>query len=258
MSPERPKRPIREKIDGPRLLQEVNLVLFDLDQVVAHSAVKAIEELKKILVEKLGDDVDLDFSASEITGFGQATIWALDRGYPRESVESLEEGVWGIDILQKADPIQGAIEIINWLTGVLKKEVGFHTSRSFDAKQMTQNWLASRISNFSNDLLEIRDRNDKREKHVFKAHNAVNKAKERGAVLAIEDSPDHARRILELADEEGVEIWVILVPYAKVPVDEDLREHEQLIVLDRNPETPDLWVVYEFLTGEEAPWVAQS
>ncbi len=252
-----PERPIREEIDGPRLLQGVNLVLFDLDQVVVESAAEVVEELKEILVEKLGDDVDLDFSASEITGPGQAIIWALDRGYPGESVKSLDKRVWGIDILQRADPIQGAIEIINWLTGVLKKEVGFHTSRPFYAERKTQDWLASRISNFSNDLLAIR-KNDEEEKHVFKARNAVNKAKKHGAVLVIEDSPDHARRILELADEEGVEIWVILVPYAKVPVDEDLREHEQLIVLDRNLETQDLWVVYEFLTGEEMPWVAQS
>lgn len=236
-----------ENISGRELLERVNLILVDLDAVVIHSGVTAVEKLKDILVQELGAGVDLNFTVAEVDHYDQIRTWAKQRGLAGKRLEGIEREIWDDDgVLNNADPINGAIELIQKLKEENQKTVEFHTSRTSGLKNITFEWLLLRVPNIlESDLTTAEDLGVGR--YEVKPINVVRKAKEYGAVLVIEDDPVHAERILELADKEGVDVWLILIPYARIAANDDLLEDNRLLLIERQDESQGIWKLHEYL-----------
>jgi hypothetical protein len=243
---EREKPGGKEYIEGKVLMEEVDIVLFDLDAVIANTAIPAIERIKNILKEELGPDVNLDFHPSDIERFGQATVWAKERGLTGERLENIEKEVWGdVSIYEEAELIEDSVETVLGIRSAEKK-VEFHTSRPKGSRLYTLDWLSENVPSVSEQELTTVDDMDSTRNEI-KADNAVRKAKEHGTVLVIDDSPRHVRLILQRAQEENVDVWAILVPYGKVIVDEDLLENDRLIVIERENENQGIGKVLDYL-----------
>jgi len=243
---ERDKPKSKEKVDGKKLLEDVDIVLFDLDAVVAHTAIPAIGRIKSILIDELGSDVNLDFHPTDIEIFGQASVWAIERGLSGERLENLEEEVWGdISIYTDAELIEGSVETVLGIRKA-KKKVEFHTSRPAGSRSYTLDWMLEKMPDFSEDTLTTIDDIDSTRDEI-KADNAIRKAKEHGTVLIIDDSPRHVRTIIERAQEEDVDVWAILVPYGKIEVPKDLLDNDRIIIVEREDENQGIGKVLDFL-----------
>jgi len=235
------------KITGPELLAKVNLVIFDLDGIIFHSGKVAVADLKNRLITEVGSGVDLNFTEADIENFGQLAMWAEKRGYPKEKLNGLEMALWdSVQNLSRAEAIEGAKDLVQSVAGSTKIE--FHTSRPVGAKTLTVKMLVEKFE-VDSSLLAIRG-NENEDRSLFKPKNAAKKAKRHGPVLVVEDIPDNARKILEYADKERVEVWSLLIPYAKIDVPDDLLMHPRLVCLRRNSESQSVERAVRYLKGE--------
>lgn len=234
------------EISGPELLAVYSSVIFDLDNVVIDSPPDAVAEFKVELVKRLGGDVDLNFEASEVERFNQMIYWAVERGLTEEEAKILQREIWDSDeVLIRAEPIPGALEIIKWLSED-GKDLHYATSRPHFLSGTTEEWVRNHPE-IDEDKLHIRNEEHEIDGIEFKGQTIKGIAKIAGGALFIEDSPHQTRRILEITKKENV--YGILVPYARIQASSELIEHPRLTVIARNSNDQGLWEVYRFLAG---------
>ena len=246
-----PPEIVREsiKVSGPELVDKSNVVISDIDGVLSLTAKISVEKLKRMLQEKFGPTVDLNFEVSQIEEYGQTTKWALERGFGKSEAGLLEQELWdSVDTLSRAGPVDGATELLMWLRNERKKIVKAHTSRPPEAREITENFL----KNLTGDdmPLSIRSSSDE-DRHMFKAINATNEAARYGRVLALEDIPSHASNILQYADSNGQDVWVLLTPFAKLSVPMEVLSHPRLVCIERRSDSnQSIHRVLSYLKGE--------
>ena len=248
MSPEMSRESI--KISGPELVDKTNVVLSDIDGVLSFTAKVSVEKLKNILLKRFGETVDLDFDVPQIKNYGQTSKWALERGFSESEAGSLEQELWdSIDTLERAEPIDGAAELLMWLRDDKRKIVKAHTSRPPEAREVTEVFLEKLVGS-KGIPLSIRSIGEG-DRHMFKAINATNEAAKYGRVLAVEDIPSHAFNILDFADKYKQDVWVLLVPFAKLSVPDEVLSHPRLISIERRSDTDQsIRRALKYLKGE--------
>lgn len=224
---------VKKEIDGRKLLEDVEIVLFDLDSTVVDTIKSGIKRFKEVLVELKGEDVDLNFDDKDFSRWDQFNIWALERDIDKDTAAAFQN-IWNeYNVMQEADPINGMVELIEKISQK-KKEIAFPTSRPRDLEQLTLNWLSEKIQ-IESPLLYIRKENDTVDGLEFKASVVVKKAQEHfGKAMYIEDFPSHALYVLKKAKKEDVNVWVILAPYPNVSIDEELYQFDNLIMIQRD------------------------
>lgn len=238
------------KVSGPELIDKSDVLLFDVDGVLSFTAKISVDKLKNFLVQRLGRDVNLDFNVAQIEEYGQMTKWALERNFKEDEAGTLEGELWdSIDTLSRAEPTDGARELLSWLVDEKKKSVKAHTSRPCMAKNITEEFLY-KVSGGRGLPLSIR-LSDDADRHMFKAINATNEAAKYGRVLAFEDIPSHASNILNFADKQHQDVWVLLMPFARLPVSSELLSHPRLICVERkSEEIQSIRRIHKYLKGE--------
>lgn len=239
-----------DKISGPEIVETANVILFDVDGILVNSGESATTELKDLLVRKFGQQVDRNFYTHQIAKYGQLSEWGLARGLSSEEAGNLERTVWDrVGVLKRSPQIDGAAEMLNWFIDDAKKKVKSHTSRPPELEKITRDLLKS-MANGREIKLYIRGKGQEQIRHQFKAFNAVAQAMNYGRVLTLEDLPDHAGNILELADRYHQDVWVGLLPYANIPVPYELLGHPRLICIERRSNDQSIRRGLSYFKGE--------
>lgn len=237
------------KVSGPELLDGVDLILFDLDGIIFHPHKTVVSELKKILVNEFGSEVDLNFSESQIAMYDHLSIWAKERGMDHQRAYALERTLWdNPELLTRCELIDGAKDLVDWLIDEKRKLVMAHTSRP--SEELIARTTKKALEQVRPGLRVAMRVNNDSDRHMFKAKNAISRSIDYGRILAIEDMSSHAQNILTLADSYAMDIWVLLIPYGLSPVPQELLAHPRLISIERKSEDQGIRRAISYLKGE--------
>ena len=237
-----------ELLNSPKPLSVV--VLNDLDNTTFNTGVCGVNVFRQLLVEELGQGVDLNFEADHAYKWDQLSDWAIKRGVSESRAGELEGMVWGdVSFYQMIKPLAGASELIDWLVDN-EIDLRFHTSRPAQRRAATYRNIKEHFPKvYSPFSIDIRASSDE-DRMSFKSRNAIRWVKEYGRVVFVDDNPDDAEMMLKAT--EGLEIFGILVPFGKVAVNDYLLNHDRLIIIPGDFIDRGLWGVYEYLTSLQA------
>ncbi len=235
-----------ELLNPPKPLSVV--VLNDLDNTTFNTGVCGVNIFKKLLVEELGQDVDLNFEADHAYKWDQLSDWAINRGVSESRAGELEGMVWGdVSFYQMIEPLAGASELIDWLVNN-EIDLRFHTSRPAQRRAATYRNIKEHFPEiYSPFKIDIRLSDDE-DRSFFKPKNAIRRANEYGRVVFVDDNPDDVEMMLRAT--KSLEVYGILVSFRGVAVNDYLLYHDRLIIISGDFIDRGLWGVYEYLTGK--------
>ena len=218
-------------------LSEYQAWLFDTDGTTADTSETAIAVVKEIICI-VNPDFDLNFSHNDVNTWAYIEDKFIEAGLTENDARLTAIAIWNYtDVLMNAKPIKGAPELVNYLYRQGKDNFSA-TSRPDigNIKEITKNWIYKELKYIQDVFVNPSDSNVKGP--AFKADKLIELAEKYGSAVLVEDFPGHVKEILKVIRESGkdLKINIILLPYAKIEVPEDLASDPMVTVMYRDAE----------------------
>lgn len=207
------------------ILEKVDLVGLDADQILIRSEVSVLQEFNSLFKTSF---------RPEDSDWGSVIEWLTARGFSRPDAEVYDEYIWtDPDILFNSPPVPGGREAYRVLE-TMGKEIHIITSRIPSLEKITRLWFSQWMFWVSQERIHINS-NPSLVGREFKAK----KISELGLGVFFEDSPEHARKILDNTDA-----FVVLVSSKKGSANFEYQGPNERLV-----RIPSMLVLHEYLTG---------
>lgn len=161
---------------------------------VDHDGVMA--DTKGFVIQKVNQLLKTNYSIADIESWHWVKETAIKFGWSKQKAKELQEHLWyDPATLVQIPPTDKAVETMKWFydRGI---KVPVITSRPYDLEQSTRKWYAKHMP-FVDETSIILNKNDNLRGDYFKVWVIKYLIK---PAIHIEDSPDHAEKIIENTD----------------------------------------------------------
>ncbi len=216
------------------LLDNYQAWVFDTDGTTANTS-EALETFLKRFLKRFCENPNLNFSKDDINKWNYFRDALIKNGLDDLDAERIEKKGWNrVWVLKNAKRMDGTYELMDLLKSH-GKNIFSATSRPNIEKvhQTTRQWIQENLPQVSKVFMNPSDSG--KDGPALKASVLIMAAQIYGSAVLVEDFPGHVEKILELLEISGknLDIHFILVPYAKLPVSEELARNPHVTVIHR-------------------------